>query len=93
MSTERPNFAKKELALSASPYVYLPSEMPVYTVEVSHREEIDGELLQRAVDRTLTRMPYLTDTFQEEHGAVYYAENPLPMTVAHTSKIRRVGGA
>ena len=93
MSTQRPDFRKKELALSASPYVYLPVDVPVYTVEVSHREEIDGELLQRAMDRTLRRMPYLTDTFTVEHGAVYYAENSLPMTVAHTDKTRRVGGA
>ena len=93
MSTKRPNFAKKELALSASPYVYLAPDIHVYTVEVSHREKIDGDLLQRAMDRTLTRMPYLRDTFQEDHGAVYYAENPLPMTVAHTPEIRRVGGA
>ena len=93
MNTERPDFRKKELALSASPYVYLPCEMHVFTVEVSHREDIDGELLQRAMERTLTRMPYLTDTFTEEHGAVYYAENPLPMTVAHTSQIRRIGGS
>ena len=93
MSNQRPEFRKKELALSATPYVYLPVEMTVYTVEISHREEIDGELLQRAMDRALQRMPYLTDTFTVEHGAVYYAENPLPMTVAHTDKIRRVGGA
>ena len=93
MSTQRPEFKKKELALSASPYVYLAPDMHVYTVEVSHREKIDGDLLQRAMDRTLTRMPYLRDTFQEDHGAVYYAENPLPMTVAHTPEIRRVGGA
>ena len=92
MSNQRPDFKKKELALSASPYVYLPADIPVYTVEVTHREEIDGELLQRALDKTLQRMPYLTDTFTEEHGAMYYAENPLPMTVAHTDQLRRVGG-
>ncbi len=93
MSTQRPNFEKKEMAFSATPYVYLVPDVPVYTVEVSHRENIDGDLLQRAMERTLTRMPYLADTFTEEHGAVYYAANPLPMTVAHTSEIRRVGGA
>ena len=93
MSSQRPNFEKKEMALSATPYVYLVPDVPVFTVEVSHREDIDGDLLQRAMERALARMPYLADTFTEEHGAVYYAENPLPMTVAHTSKIRRVGGA
>ena len=93
MSTHRPKFEKKEMAFSASPYVYAAGNVPVYTVEVSHREEIDGEQLQRAMERTLTRMPYLRDTMTVEHGAVYYAENPLPMTVEHTSNIRRVGGS
>ena len=39
MNDQRPHFEKKELALSSSPYVYLPVDIPVYTVEVSHREE------------------------------------------------------
>ena len=43
MSNQRPVFEKKELALSASPYVYLPVDIPVYTVEVNHRDEIDGD--------------------------------------------------
>ena len=66
MSEPRPEFKKKELALSASPYVYLPVDVPVYTVEVCHREEINGDLLQQALDRTVQRMPYLTDTLVVE---------------------------
>ena len=93
MSNTRPRFEKKELALSGSPYVYLPVELPVYTVELSHREEIDGELLQRALDRTIRRMPYLSDTLEIDHGAVYYAKNPLPMVAAHFSGPRAVGGS
>jgi hypothetical protein len=93
MSEPRPEFKKKELALSASPYVYLPVDVPVYTVEVCHREEINGDLLQQALDRTVQRMPYLTDTLvAEETGKVWYAENPLPMQAAHTAELRRVGG-
>ena len=92
MSKQRPTFEKKELALSSSPYVYLPVDIPVYTVEVSHREAIDGKLLQQALDKTIRRMPYLADTLTVEHGAVYYAKNPLPMEAAHTAQLRRVGG-
>ena len=83
MSNQRPRFDKKELALSSSPYVYLPVDIPVYTVEVSHRDEIDGDLLQRALDQAIYRMPYLSDTLEIDHGAVYYAKNPLPMEAAH----------
>ena len=93
MSESRPVFKKKELALSASPYVYLPADIPVYTVEVCHREEINEDLLQQALDRTIQRMPYLSDTLVvEETGKVWYAENPLPMLAAHPAEIRRVGG-
>ena len=93
MSTQRPSFEKKEMAFSSSPYVYLPVDVPVYTVEVSHRAPIDGDLLQRALDRTIQRMPYLADTLTVEGGAVYYASNPLPMEAAHVAGIRRVGGS
>ena len=93
MSTTRPNFEKKELALSGSPCVYLPVDIPAYTVEVTHRDPIDGELIQKALDRTVQRMPYMTDTLIIEGGAVYYAKNPLPMEAAHTAGIRRVGGS
>ena len=88
----RPSFEKKELAISSTPYVYLPVDIQVFTVEVTHRDPIDGGLLQRALDRTVQRMPYLTDTLVIEGGAVYYAKNPLPMEAAHTAEIRRVGG-
>lgn len=33
----RPNFEKKEMAYSSTPYVYLPVDFPAYTVEVTHR--------------------------------------------------------
>ena len=79
MNTQRPSFEKKEMALSSSPYVYLPVDIPAYTVELTHRDPIDGELLQRALGRTLQRMPYLSDTLVIEGGAVYYAKNSLPM--------------
>lgn len=89
---ERPRFEKKELALSASPYVFLPMDIPVYAVEVTHKDPVDGELLQKALDRTIVRMPYLSDTYEIEGCAIYYAKNPLPMEVAHSSSLRRVGG-
>lgn len=90
---KRPSFEKKDLALSAVVYTYLPYQFPVYTMEVSHREEIDGGLLQQALDKTVRRMPYVTDTLEIENGAIYFAKNPLPMEAAHTRQIRRVGGA
>ena len=93
MNNQRPQFEKKEMAISSSPYVYLPMDIPAYTVEVTHRDPIDGKLLQRALDRTIHRMPYLSDTLTIDHGAIYYANNPLPMEAAHVAGIRHVGGS
>ena len=93
MSNMRPKFEKKERAFSSSPYIYLPVDIPAYTVELTHRDPIDGTLLQRALDRTIQRMPYLSDTLVIDHGAVYYANNPLPMEAAHVAGIRHVGGS
>ncbi len=62
MSNMRPKFEKKEMAFSSSPYIYLPVDIPAYTVELTHRDPVDGTLLQRALDRTIQRMPYLSDT-------------------------------
>ena len=92
MSDSRPTFKRKEMALSASPYVYLPAEIPLYVVEVTHADEVDADLLQKALDRTIARMPYLADTFQIEGGAVYYAADPLPMEVGRGLWLRPVGG-
>lgn len=52
MSDARPVFEKKELALSSSPYVYLPVDIPVYVVEFTHKDEVDADLLQKALDRS-----------------------------------------
>ena len=92
MSDSRPIFEKKEMAISSIHYAYLPAEIPLYVVEVTHKDEVDADLLQKALDRTIVRMPYLADTFQVEGGAVYYATNPLPMEVGRGMWLRPVGG-
>jgi len=92
MSGKRPKFKKKELALSSSTYFFIPSQICVYSVEVTHRDPVNGELLQQAVNRTLKRMPYMADTFEAEGKEFWYAENPLPMEAAHFHGPRRVGG-
>ncbi|MBO5598305.1 MAG: hypothetical protein J5943_06870 [Oribacterium sp.] len=92
MSINRPTFLKKELALSSSPYLYTSKQLKAYAVEINHRDPVDGDLLQKALDRTLERMPYLSDTFVNDGRAFYYAENPLPMEAAHFHGIRQVGG-
>ena len=93
MNDSRPVFEKKEMAISSIYYAYLPADIPVYAVEITHKDEVDADLLQKALDRTIARMPYLADTLQiEMSGAVYYATNPLPMEVGRGIRLRPVGG-
>ena len=61
MNNVPPVFEKKEINYSGYIYNYMPVDMPVYTAEVTHRDPVSGELLQKALDRTLKRMPYLAD--------------------------------
>ncbi len=92
MNNAQPVFEKKVPNYSGNIYNYLPLNFPVYAVQVTHQEPVNGELLQKALDRTLKRMPYLSDTIVEENGKLYYAKNPLPMEVACFEGPRRVGG-
>ena len=55
-------------------------------------EEVRGELLQQAVEKTLRRMPYYASTFVRKKGLYYYADNDLPFLVAESEKPRVVGG-
>ncbi len=57
-----PVFEKKGINYSGYIYNYLPVDMPVYTAEVTHRDPVSGELLQKALDRTLA-------WFEEQAGA------------------------
>ncbi len=92
MNDAAPTFEKKAINYSGYIYTYLPVDLPVYAAEVTHRDPVNGELLQQALGKTLERMPYLADTLVEENGKIYYAKNPLPMEAGHFKGIRRVGG-
>ena len=61
--------------------------------EVNLSDKVDPKILQQAVDKTLERMPYFGDTFVEENGRFYYAENPLPMVVRETDVYPHIGGS
>ena len=56
MSNQRPSFEKKELALSASPYVYLPMDIPAYVVEIKRRREIPASIVDE-VQAKIDRLP------------------------------------
>ena len=89
----RPDFKIKEEALSSNMYIYVrPIKKKPIASEVFHRDRIDRDILQQAVDLSLKRMPYMADTLVKKGIRFYYAEDPLPFEVAETDKIRHIGG-
>ena len=64
-----------------------------FIIEVSISTDVQGDLLQQAVDKTLERMPYYASTFVRKKGLYYYADNDLPFVVAESEKPRVIGGA
>ena len=88
----RPRFAPKEWNASGTTQFYGRERKRSYIVEVSLSEDIRGDLLQRAVDKTFKRLPYYRSTFVRKRGLYYYADNDLPFLVAESEKPRVIGG-
>lgn len=59
-----------------------------YSVRFSLRlqDDIDGEILSRAVEKTQRRYPYLSLRMRKNESGYYYEENLLPIVVHHTDQ-------
>ena len=90
---KQPDFQIKEMNFSGVSQFYRGTPSRSYVVEVGLSSSIRGDILQEAVNATLRRMPYCADALVERNGDFYYATNPLPLLVAETQQLRRVGGA
>jgi hypothetical protein len=94
MNIDFKKLKRKEVNYSGMMFFYQTEEpMRMILGEFTLRDKVDKKVLQQAVDRTLERMPYMGDTFVEEDGKFYYAENPLPMVVRETDKYPHTGGS
>ena len=87
----QPDFKIKQQNIGGIPNFYRTEPHRSYVVEVEITSDVNGEILQEAVDEVLTRMPYAADAFVEREGDFFYAENPLPFEVAEGG-LRAVGG-
>lgn len=88
-----PKFAAKEWNASGAFHFYGSKKPQSYICEMVLTEEVDGTVLQKAVDKTLQRMPYYRYAFVRKKGLYYYADNELPFVVAESEKARTIGGA
>ena len=59
-----------------------------YTVRMKLRlaDEIDDDMLKKAVEKTQQRFPYLSLRMRKNDQEYYYEENPTPVTVINTDK-------
>ena len=88
-----PKFTAKEWNVGGAFHFYGSRKPRSFIVEVFTTEPVDGTLLQKAVDKTVARMPYYLQTFVRKKGLFYYADNDLPLLVAESEKARVIGDA
>ena len=86
-----PDFVVKQQSFSGVPNCFTDNPQRTIVIEVALAFDVQGEILQAAVDDVLSRAPYFADALVERAGNFYYAENPLPMEVAECGP-RAVGG-
>ena len=86
------SFVPKEWNASGAMQCYSSRELRSFVVEVFLSEDVEGDLLQTAVNRTLERMPYYGWTLVRMKGLYYYAENDLPFAIAESEGPREMGG-
>ena len=91
--TSTPEFTAKEWNVGGAFQFYGSRKPRSFNVEVCTTDRIDGALLQKAVDKTVKRMPYFLQTFVRKKGLYYYADNNLPLLVAESEKARVIGDA
>lgn len=73
------------------PYLYRAKGAVSTVMEVVMKEEVDGEMLQVAVNFTVSRHPYFKSSLQERQGDYYIAENEMPFEVKETKELRSLG--
>jgi len=54
--------------------------------EIHMKDEVDGQALQRALDITMTRYPYLKKRLVESSQSFHIMDNDLPVVVLNTDK-------
>ena len=59
-----------------------------YTVRFGLKltDEINGEMLLQAVEKTQLRYPYLSVTLHKNENDYYYENNPRPVVLHHTDE-------
>lgn len=77
---------------SGQAYLYRRAGNQSNVLDFRLRDEIDGLLLQQALNTALGCYPYLSSRLIERDGDFYFAANPYPCTVTRTGQLRPLAG-
>ena len=73
------------------PYLYRAKGAVSTVMEIIMKEKVDGDMLQVAVNFTVSRHPYFKSSLQERDGDYYIAENEMPFEVKETEELHSLG--
>lgn len=76
---------------SGQGFLYRENGYTSTVLDIRMTRNVRGDLLRRALDRSLERYPYLTSKLVEKDGEFYLAQNPTSMTVVRTRRLRVLG--
>ena len=79
-------------ALSGLPYLYRSKGLPSEVYDVRMTEDIDGDILNRAIADTVIRYPYFNVKFEERDGDFYAVKNEKPLFALNTKELVPLGG-
>lgn len=76
---------------SGQAYLYRDGGIRSTILDIRMKDKVRGDLLRRALEKSMVRYPYLTSKLVEKNGDFYIADNPLSVAFAKTDKFRSLG--
>lgn len=78
--------------VSGEMYYYFSGAYEGIQMQIHLKEDVDGKVLQKALDETLKVHPYLSWTVEEKNADFYYKETGKPVALFHSEKYPELGG-
>lgn len=79
-------------ALSGMPYLYRSKGLPSEVYDVRMKKEVNGEILNLAIEDTLQRYPYFGVRVEEREGDFFAVKNENPLVAVNTEGFIPLGG-
>lgn len=80
-----------EKICSGQPYLYRKNGFSSTVIDVRMKDKVRGDYLNRALQNTVSRFPYMTVKLVEKDGCYYFAENHVSMNAVKTDNLRPLG--